>query len=130
MQVEDDKKCFVCGSDNPYGLHVQFEVDDVKHCARSEYKIPSRFQGWHNITHGGILATLLDEVSIYACRGMAEQVVTAGINVRYKKPVQVETDLVLSAEVVEKKKRFFFIKARIEVDGVVHVEAETKVFSC
>ncbi len=130
MQVEDSNDCFVCGDDNPNGMHASFSIDYNNNSASCDYTIPSHFQGWHGIAHGGILATLLDETCVYACRPLAKEVVTAAINLRYKKPVPVATPLRISAEVCEQKKRYFVVSARIEIDGVVHTEADAKVFIC
>ncbi|MBW2187218.1 MAG: PaaI family thioesterase [Deltaproteobacteria bacterium] len=130
MQVEDDKGCFVCGDDNAHGLHATFEVDKKNQSASCHYTIPQQFQGWKNVAHGGILATLLDEVSIYACRSITCNVVTAELSVRYRKPVMVNTLLVLRAKIVETKKRYFLVESTIEVDGKVHASAKVKVFIC
>lgn len=130
MQVEDDKGCFVCGGENSQGLHAKFEVDKENQEASCHYTIPQQFQGWKNIAHGGILATLLDEVSIYACRSVTCNVVTAELSVRYRKPVMVNTPLVLRAKIVETKKRYFRVEATIEVEGNIHAQGDVKVFIC
>jgi uncharacterized protein (TIGR00369 family) len=130
MQVEDDKGCFVCGDDNTHGLHATFVVDKVNQSASCQYIIPQQFQGWKNIAHGGILATLLDEVSIYACRSVTCNVVTAELSVRYKKPVTVNTPLTLQAKIIETKKHYFRVESTIEMDGKVHASADAKVFIC
>lgn len=130
MQTEDDKGCFVCGENNTHGLHATFTVDKENHSASCHYTIPQQFQGWKNIAHGGILATLLDEVSIYACRSITNNVVTAELCVRYRKPVMVNTPLTIHAKIIETKKRYFLVESAIEVDGKVHISANVKVFIC
>jgi uncharacterized protein (TIGR00369 family) len=79
--------------------------------------------------HGGILATLLDEACIYACRATGEHFVTAELNVRYRKPVPVETAMTVSAEVVERKRRLLTVRARLEIEGELHAEADSRVFA-
>ena len=128
MQVEDDAHCFVCGALNKHGLHAKFEVDIEQQSTCCRIIIPADFQGWQNIVHGGILATLLDEACIYACRSVSVNCVTADLSVRYKKPVTVGDELIVSAQIVEQKKRIFQVAARIEIDGVVHAEAQSRVF--
>ncbi len=130
MQVDDDNNCFVCGCDNQHGLHATFDVDADNNSARCIYSIPAHFQGWHHIAHGGILATLLDEACVYACRPLAIEVVTASLATRYKKPVPVNTELVISAKVVEIKKRYFAVQATITIDDVIYAEADSKIFIC
>ncbi|MBN2645785.1 MAG: PaaI family thioesterase [Desulfuromonadaceae bacterium] len=130
MQVEDDQFCFVCGTQNPQGMGVHFEVNPEEQRAHARFTIPVHYQGWQGIVHGGILATLLDEVSVYACRSMAPQLVTAELNVRYRKPAPVGQPLDLVAEVVATKKRYFLVKASIGADGVLYAESESKIFIC
>ena len=130
MQVDDDNNCFVCGCDNHHGVHARFTIDADNNSAKCVYTIAAHYQGWHNIAHGGILATLLDETCVYACRPLAEKVVTAALSLRYKKPVPVNTELQVSATVVEIKKRYFMVRANITIDNNVYTEAEAKVFIC
>nr|WP_320050778.1 PaaI family thioesterase [uncultured Desulfuromonas sp.] len=128
MEIADDARCFVCGPENNRGLQAKFDIDSEQLCSHCQIALPGDFQGWQNVVHGGVLATLLDEASIYACRSIAPQCVTAELTVRYKKPVPVETPLEITARVVEQKKRVFLVEASIAVDGTVHAEASTKVF--
>lgn len=129
MEVVEDGRCFVCGPDNTGGLQARFTIDRPRQAASCRTRVPARFQGWQDVVHGGVLATLLDEACIYACRSQGDRFVTAELAVRYKKPVPVETDLVVSAEVVQRRKRLFTVRARLEVNGQVHAEADSKVLS-
>ena len=52
--------CFVCGPDNPIGLKVVFDIEDGK-CI-GEFVPKKEHAGFRNITHGGILFSLLDDV--------------------------------------------------------------------
>jgi acyl-CoA thioesterase FadM len=54
--------------------------------------------------------------------------VTAELAVRYRRPVPVATEIVVWAVVVEKKKKFLGVKARLEIAGEVHAEADAKIF--
>ena len=128
MEVSDDRQCFVCGPENEDGLQAVFIVEHPPASSRCRLAIPSRFQGWEGIVHGGILATLLDEAVIYACRALGEQFVTAELTVRYKKPVPVETEITVRARVREQKRRLLTTAAWIEIAGEVYAEADAKVF--
>ena len=52
--------CFACAPNNPYGLKMEFYEDgeDIV----SLWTPDSNYQGWLNTLHGGIQATLLDEL--------------------------------------------------------------------
>jgi acyl-coenzyme A thioesterase PaaI-like protein len=79
------------------------------------------------VVHGGILATMLDEVASRAVfRGdPPRMVVTAKLTVRYRKPVPVETPLLLSGRIVEDKGRVVQVAGEIrDTGGVLYAEAD------
>lgn len=75
--------CFACGEDNPIGLKLKPSFDGEK--VRAVFTPGDYHQGWHDITHGGIIYTLLDEVTAYAllCAG-TEFGVTVKSEIRFK----------------------------------------------
>jgi len=70
---------------------------------------------------------LLDEVSVYACMSQGTQFVTAEIRVRFLKPVPVGREVLVVGEVVESRRRRRRVRARLELDGELHAEAESTV---
>jgi len=119
--------CFVCGQSNPDGLRLKFDIDPDRHRAFSSMKIPARYQGWDDITHGGFIATLLDEVCVHAAKTFGSLPVTAELTVSFKKPVGLETEVFLIAEAEKKSGRLVESRGRLEIAGVVHAEATAKV---
>ena len=99
----DDHYCFVCGADNREGLRIEFEYPEPGRC-RAVFIPERRFQGWKNILHGGIIATLLDEALAHAYggrdRGAGEAAVTAELAVKFRKPVKIGEAVVLEGRVV------------------------------
>ena len=128
MNIADDDYCFVCGQQNPSGLKARLEMDPQTRSALCRIAIPKNFQGWSDIVHGGILATLLDEVCAYAGKTLAPHVVTAELTVRYKKPVPVEQELYIQATVVNQRRRILELTAKIEIDNVIYAEADSRMF--
>jgi hypothetical protein len=58
----NSEDCFICGMENPAGFKLSFhEYPDGT--VRSSLKIKTEYQGWPGIVHGGIIASLLDEVT-------------------------------------------------------------------
>jgi acyl-coenzyme A thioesterase PaaI-like protein len=53
--------CFGCGPDNPDGLHLKFRFDEVNHRVECKFRLPKKFWGPPQHSHGGIVATILDE---------------------------------------------------------------------
>jgi uncharacterized protein (TIGR00369 family) len=128
MEISDDNHCFVCGELNMRGLKVRPRIDAPNSSASCRLAIPRAFQGWQGVVHGGILATLLDETSVYATKGLVPHVVTAEIAVSYKKPVPVETEVVISATVVSRRRKIIEVRGQIEIDGELYAEARARMF--
>ena len=55
----------------------------------SRWTLEQRFQGWDGIAHGGILATILDEVMAWALVGEDNWGLTARLSIDFKCPVRV-----------------------------------------
>ncbi len=104
--------CYVCGADNPNGLHVVFQADGPERC-RARYTARREHEGWPGIVHGGLLFTLMDEALAWALAYAGLRGVTAKGNVRFCVPARVGTELVVTAEVVERRAKL--VRARAEV---------------
>ena len=80
--------CFGCSPDNKFGLNLRF-IDEGEYLT-SEWEPRLYFQGYHNVLHGGIQATLLDEIaSWYVYAKLKSAGVTSKMEIRYKKPVYI-----------------------------------------
>jgi uncharacterized protein (TIGR00369 family) len=128
MEILDDNHCFVCGELNMSGLRQRPRIETVNQSASMRLVIPRAFQGWQGMVHGGILATLLDETCAYAAKGLVPQVVTAGISVTYKKPVPIETEVLVTASVVGRRRRIIEVQGQIKIAGELYAEASAKMF--
>ena len=128
MEISDDNHCFVCGELNMRGLKVRPRIDAPNQSATMRLVIPRAFQGWQGVVHGGILATLLDETCAYAAKGLVAHVVTAEITVSYKRPVPIETEVVISATVVSRRRKIFEVMGKIEIAGELYAEASARMF--
>ncbi len=92
------RSCFVCGAENPHGLHLRSHFDGQRVSLR--YHPRPADLGYRHIIHGGITSTLLDEVmtwsAILASRRMC---VAAEFTTRLKKPISLGMSLVFNAQV-------------------------------
>ena len=79
--------CFVCGPNNPIGLKVVFHIEDGK-CI-GEFVPKKEHAGFRNITHGGILFSLLDDVMANFLWLQGEQCFTARADIRYRDQLEV-----------------------------------------
>jgi len=61
--------CFGCSPDNPIGLKLNF-IEEAEYLT-SEWQPSDHLQGYMNILHGGIQATLMDEIASWTilCQG-------------------------------------------------------------
>ncbi len=116
------KKCFVCGVENEIGLQAKFY--DVDGIAQTEFITPSQFEGYKGLFHGGILATLLDEVMIKAVLARGIFAVTAEMTVRYKLPVPTGARVRFIGKIVAVKGRMYSTEGEaLGDDGQVYAVA-------
>lgn len=91
--------CFACGTANPIGLNLQFyRLGDAVY---SEITLSKFHEGWQNLSHGGIISALLDEVMswtvIYFKRVFF---VTRKMEVKYIRPVLIGTPLTIKGSLM------------------------------
>lgn len=118
-----DDGCFACGRDNPIGLHLDdFRLEDGQVSAR--FSPRDDYRGAGTTLHGGIAATALDEILVWAGI-LLERVltVTGTMELRYRRPIDVGDAIVVSARVDERSGRRLRASGELEVDGQVRVEA-------
>lgn len=89
--------CFGCGGANPRGMQLTFELDETAQRIRGRFRIGAEYQGATGYLHGGIIATLLDEVMAKVSRFKGDHAVTGELSVEYRKPVPVGEDLIVEA---------------------------------
>ncbi len=76
-------------------MQLTFEQDDATRRIRGVFKIAPEFQGGPGFVHGGIVATLLDEVMAKVSRFEKDYAVTGALNIEYVKPVPIGEELVV-----------------------------------
>ncbi len=106
--------CFACGTANPIGLHLEFFRSGDSVC--SEITIGKNHAGWENISHGGIISTLLDEVMSWTILYFKRVFfLTRKMEVKYIKPVLIGTPLLIKGRLVEAPASDNRIKALAEI---------------
>ena len=118
-------ECFACGRSNPIGLHIDdFDIrgDDVVATFAARHDL----QGTIGSLHGGIAATALDEILVWAGI-LQEQVlcVTGRLELRYRRPVGVAGEIDLRARVDERRGNRLMISGSLDPgDGSTSVTAK------
>ena len=100
----DDHNCFSCSPGNDQGLKMKF-FEDGEYII-SDWEPTGFLQGFHNILHGGIQATLMDEIGSWFVQvKMKTAGVTSNMNIRYLKPVSiVNGNIKLKASLIQKRR--------------------------
>lgn len=100
IKQPNSRMCFVCGLENPIGLHLHIYETDPG-VIESKYIAPEHFQGYPGVLHGGIVAALLDEISGRVHMGDAANprfMFTGKLEVKYRKNVPVGQPLKIVAK--------------------------------
>ena len=90
------RECFVCGVENPVGLHLRFyQVTPGQ--VTAEFTPHENHQGYPGILHGGITAAILDETAGRALMGIFPPrfMFTARLEVKYRRTIPIGQPLTL-----------------------------------
>ena len=121
----NSRHCFVCGLESPVGLKLRFYdngVDEV----RCTYLVAESYNGYPGVVHGGILAAMLDEAGGRALmiHDHNRFMMTARLELRYRQPTPVQTELTLIGHIIKDKGRVAEAASEIRLpDGTVSAEA-------
>ena len=125
LRAHTGNECFACGLANPIGLHVDGFVErggDIM----ARFTARTDLQGVIGVLHGGIAATALDEILVWA--GIVQEkvlTVTAKLDLRYRRPVRnLDGPIDLRARVDERRGRRLTMSGELDAgDGKVAVSA-------
>jgi uncharacterized protein (TIGR00369 family) len=99
--------CFVCGESNACGLKIRFETDGV--VVRARFVPRPEHIGFKQVVHGGILATLLDEIMVWACAIQTRRFAyCAELNVRFVNPVRPGEEVFATGELAANRRNKLF----------------------
>ncbi len=92
VKQPNSSMCFICGMDNPVGLHLHIYAT-APDTVEATYTAPPHFQGYPGVLHGGIVGAIIDELSGRAHMGpdpMAPRFMfTAKLEVKYRRNVPI-----------------------------------------
>lgn len=125
----NDYKCFGCSPNNDIGLHLQFEDNGDE--VISHWEPQKRFEGYFNVLHGGIQATILDEIASWVVNTKCKTAgVTSALNVKYRNPIYLDSGvLTIKGRIISQNRRIATVHASIEnSEGKLMAEAEVSYF--
>lgn len=124
-----DYNCFACSPYNETGLQLEFWEDGEDIVTKWN---PCRsYEGWIGVLHGGIQATLLDEVGGWAVMIKLKTAgVTSEMNVQYLKPVKVSKgELTVKGRLLSQEGRIAKIACSLfDGEGVECAKADVSYF--
>lgn len=124
MDLEHESNgCFVCGPGNPIGLKLTFRMDgDV---CRSEFTSDQRHAGYRDVTHGGIVFSLLDDVMANWLWLQGVQCFTAKADIRYRAQLPIGVPVALEGRCLKRKGRLALMEGKVlrQDDGSIVAEA-------
>lgn len=116
--------CFGCSPGNPIGLHLTFieEGDEII----SEWIPDENYTGWTDVLHGGIQATMMDELASWV---VFTKLKTAGVTremtVKYRKSVMVSDGKVICrARLKEVNRSLATIDVQLYSKNILRAEAK------
>jgi hypothetical protein len=115
--------CFVCGPDNPDGLHLHVYRDGEE--AVATYTPRATHEGYPERFHGGLVGLLVDEMLVYA--GAAQNLwgMTAKVSYSLRSHIPMDAELSLRSRLTKTSSRGY--RARVEIrlaDGTLAAEGE------
>ena len=106
-----DHHCFACGASNPIGMRLHIELSEG--AARTEWVVGEDYVGWSDKLHGGIIATLLDEVMAWAPSSFDSWAVTAEMTVRYRAAASPGDRLTATGRVAKRRRRIYEVVGEV-----------------
>lgn len=125
-----DYCCFGCSPMNQMGLKMNFfeEGDEIL----SIWEPDDHFTGFEQVLHGGIQATLIDEIASWVVFvKLKTGGFTSNLNVQYKKPVLIDKgNITIKASLKEMKKNIAHIAVSLfDGEGKLCSEAIAQYFT-
>lgn len=125
-QQPNSNLCFVCGLQNEHGLQLTF-FDNGEDRVWCEYSVPKMFQGYPGLAHGGIAASILDEVCgrVSMISDPNHFMMTLKMELKYRQPVPIGVLLRAEGMLIKQKGRLAQARGELKLpDNSIAVEVE------
>lgn len=114
--------CFGCGPRNAAGIHLRCALTEVG--VAGEFRLDLQHEGGPGIAHGGVVAAVLDDLFGFLLYRVGFPMVTARLEVDYRRPVALEVEHRAEAHIDSREGRKVWCSGEVrDGDGAVVAEA-------
>ena len=90
----ENYNCFVCSSSNPIGLNLDIKLLDQLACA--SFNLSNLYSGFPSIVHGGIQASIIDEIGFWAMFNARKQIgFTQKLEIDYLSKIEINQEMMV-----------------------------------
>lgn len=123
VKQPNSQMCFVCGMENSIGLKLFF-YEDRDGRVTATFTPRDEHQGYPGVLHGGIAAAVLDEVLGRVVIGRGVWLMTARMELRYKRMIPLGQPLTVVGRVLRETRRLLEAEGELLLaDGSVAATA-------
>ena len=119
-----DPSCWGCG-DAPGGIRLPLPEQEGLDSYSAQFAFDERHQAGPGLVHGGLVAAALDEACGLLATWYRFPAVTARIFVRYRRPVAINTELLVRARLTGERGRRLHVRGEITDGTEVLAEARS-----
>jgi acyl-coenzyme A thioesterase PaaI-like protein len=100
LELPHTAGCLVCGPGNPKGLRLRLFVDPETGIVLTRVTPRPEHIGFEGVAHGGMIATVMDEVMVWAASWNGKRFCLCGeMTVRYRRRAEVGQELFFTAQI-------------------------------
>ncbi len=118
-------RCLLCGNLNPRSLNLSFHATGDG-TVRTRFKAQTELQGYDDILHGGVIASLLDAAMTHCLFHHGVQAVTGDLHIRFVQPVLCNVSMEIRAWILSSSPPLYRLRAEIILDERIVAWAEAK----
>ena len=118
-------RCVLCGPFHPGSWRLSFKPSGEGE-VRTTFMAGSELQGYENILHGGVIASLLDAAMTHCLLQQGIQAMTGDLRIRFYHPVACHVPLMLRARLLFSCPPLYQLMAEIVYNDILHAKGEGK----
>lgn len=118
LELPHTAGCFVCGRQNSFGLRLASFVDTDTGNVRASFTPGPQHIGFDEIIHGGILATLVDELMVWTAIWASKKACVAGeLSLRFVQKALPGEPLTAAATISRNRSRLIEATSEVRAQG-------------